>query len=187
MMTSQERIKPELRAELERYARRRAELVRRAGISVSTDYPRELVDDVWADTLTGLGPQDPRRELLEHMKNAIRRRTWLEIRRAYRISLVPLHEAPEAELPEQELISRSMLMASISAAVCRELWPLISRDIDARGIMASWVSGNVEKIEVMQSTGLSESAYGSARRRLRVMLRGLTPELRQAALDLLRT
>ena len=186
-MAGQERITPELRAELERYARRRAELVRRAGVPVPTSYARELVDDVWADTLTELSPWDPRHELLEHMMNLIRRRTWLEIRRARRAPLVPLHETSEVELPAQEPDTRSVILAAVTAAVCRELWPLVSRDIDVRALMASWVNGSVEKTEAMEFTGLSDSAYESARRRLRVMLRGLSPELQQAALDLLRT
>jgi hypothetical protein len=184
---AQERIAPELKAELERYAIRRAAMVRRAGIPVPASYASELIDDVWADTLTGLSPWDPRRELLEHLKNAIRKRTWLEIRRAHRFPLVPLHEPTEAEFPAQEPDSRRVILAAVTAAVCRELWPLVSCDIDARAIMTSWLNGSVEKAEVMQFTRLSNSAYMSARRRLRLMLRGVTPEVRQAALDLLRT
>lgn len=183
----QEQITPELRAELKRYARRRADMVRRAGVPVPASYASELVDDVWADTQTGLLPRDPRRELLEHMRNAIRRRTWLEIRRARQLPFVPLHEMAELELPAQEPDSRRVLLADIAGAVYRELWPLVSCDVDALAIMASWRSESVEKTEVMQYAKLSDSAYGSALRRLRLMLRGVTPELRQAALELLKT
>lgn len=186
-VAGQEQITPELRAELERFARRRADMVRRAGVPVPASYASELVDDAWADTQTGLLSRDPRRELLEHMMNAIRRRTWLEFRRARQLPFVPLHETAEVELPVQEPDSRRVILANIAAAVYRELWPLVSCDIDALAIVASWMSEGVEKTEVMQHAKLSDSAYRSALRRLRLMLRGVTPELRQAALDLLKT
>ena len=180
-------ITPELRVELERYARRRADMVRRAGVAAPASYASELVDDAWADTQTGLLPRDPRRELLEHMRNAIRRRTWLEIRRARQLLFVPLHETAEVELPAQELDSRRVILADIAAALCRELWPLVSYDVDARAVLASWMNESMEKAEIMQFAKLSASAYGSALRRLRLMLRGITPEVRQAALELIRT
>ena len=56
LVASREQITPELRGELERYARHRAESVRRAGIPVPASYASELIDDIWADTLTGLSP-----------------------------------------------------------------------------------------------------------------------------------
>jgi hypothetical protein len=61
---------------------------------VSATSARELVDDVHADTWAGDLPWDPSQcSLLEHFRQAIKQRTWLEIR----ISFVPLPDAANEE------------------------------------------------------------------------------------------
>jgi hypothetical protein len=193
----QEQLTPELLHELRRYAQGRANLVRRAGTPVSAAYARELVDDARADVWIGDLPRAPRCKLLDHLKAAIKKRTWLEIRHARRVSFVSLQEpANDEALPpeiEQALapVPRTdcdpIKLYALAATVCQQLRSLVSRDLDAAAIVKCWADGFVEKDEVMRLTGLAEAAYRSARERLRNACRGLPSELREAAQDLLRS
>lgn len=203
---------PDLKEELQRYAEGRAKLVCRAGKPVPDSYARELVDDVHADFCVGaLPPWDPQCELINHLKAAIRRRTWLEIRHARRIPFVSLPEAAEAaeaanDETEQPELEQSLESAprtgcdpaqlyEITVAVCRQLRTLAldSGDAGAAAIVKCWADGFMAKDEIKRLAGLTEVAYMRARRRLRRAIRNrraiesLTPELRKAAQDLLRS
>jgi hypothetical protein len=192
-----EQMTPELMDELRRYAQGRAALVRRAGRPVSETYARELVDDVHADVLIGDLPWDPQCRLLDHLKAAIKKRTWLEIRHARRVSLVSLQEAAndEATAPEMEQILAPaprtycdpVTLHAMTATVCQQLRSLVRRDVDAAAIVRCWADGFMEKDEVMRLTGLTEAAYECARRRLRNAIRSLTSELREVVHDVLRS
>jgi hypothetical protein len=194
-----EQMTPELMDELRQYAQGRAKLVCRAGRPVSESYARELVDDVHADIWIGDLPWDPRCELLDHLKAAIKKRTWLEIRHARRVSFVSLHEAANDETmpPEMEQTLAfspradcdPITLHAITATVCQHLrsLSLASCDVDAVAIVKCWADGFMERDEVMRLTGLSEAAYRSARRRLRRALSSLTSKLRETARDLLRS
>src|SRR5215510_14197325 len=82
----------ELMTQAQQYAQTRVALVRRAGKAVPKTYARELVNDAHADTWTGDLPWDPSQcSLLVHLCQAIRYRTWAEIRRMRRVPLVSLH------------------------------------------------------------------------------------------------
>jgi len=192
-----DQLTEELFDELRRYAQGRASLVCRAGTPVPEAYARELVDDVHADIRIGALPWNPQCELLDHLKAAIKRRTWLEIRRARRISFVPLQEAAndEARPPEVEQALAPAprtdcypaMLHAMAATVCQQLRPLVSRDDDAAAIVKCWADGVMRKEEVMALTGLTAAAYKSARERLRNMCRSLPAKLRDAARDLLRS
>jgi hypothetical protein len=183
--------------ELLRYAQGRAKLVCRAGRPVPETYARELVDDVHADICVGELSWDPRRRLLDHLKTAIKKRTWLEIRHARRVSFVSLQEAANDETMqpklEQALAPATRTdpsrLCAMSAMVCQQLrsFALATRDVDAAAIVQRWADGFMEKDEVMRRAGLTETAYECARRRLRNAIRSLTSELREAAQDLLRS
>jgi hypothetical protein len=186
---------PELMQQLQRYAQARAKLVRRAGSPVSETYARELVDDVYADTRIGDLPWDPQCGLLDHLRRAIKRRTWLEIRHAHRVSLVSLEAANDETMSPQ--IERALaraprsdcnptLLHAVAAAICQQLRSLVSRDVGAAAIVRCWADGFVEKAEVLELTGLTKAAYNCARERLRNACSVLPSELREAAQDVLR-
>jgi hypothetical protein len=193
--TTTESITPEEQAALRSYAQARAGMVRRAGVSVSQTYAQELVDDVQADTWAGDLPWDPREPLFKHLMNAIKRRTWLEVRRAHLVPFVSLQEAAndEAMAPQVEQAagpaprSRPVLLHAITATVCQELRPLLARDVEAVAVLECWSDGYLEKDEILEIAGLSDVSYLCARKRLRLIAQCLAPELREVACDLLRS
>ena len=168
----------------------------RAGRPVPDTYARELVDDVHADFCVGALPWDPRCALIDHLKAAIKKRTWLEIRQARRFSFVSLHEPandepmpPELEqalAPAPRTNCDPIRLYVMIATICQELRSLVSRDVDAAAIVKCWADGFMEKDEVMRLVGLTKAAYENARKRLRDAIRSLAPELLEAAQDLLR-
>src|SRR5688572_16301635 len=76
-----------------------------------------------------------------HLKAAIKKRTWLEIRRACRVSLVSFEEAANdqtmAPQIERALASaprtgcHPVMLHAMTATVCEQLGPLVSRDVEA--------------------------------------------------------
>jgi hypothetical protein len=194
----EEQTTPELMKRARKYAQTRATLVRRAGRPVSKTYARELVDDAHADTWTGDLPWDPSQcSLLEHLCQAVKHRTWLEIRHVRRAPFVSLH-GPANDGTTAPQIERALaratqgdcspiIMRAISAAVCQELRRLVPNDHEAAGLLQCWEEGLISRDEVLQRTGLSESAYERARKRLLYLSRYLTPTLRESAQDLLRS
>lgn len=191
----QEQMTPNLIDELLRYAQDRAKLVWRAGRPVSETYARELVDDVHADICVGDLPWDPKCKLLDHLKAAIKRRTWLEIRHGRRVSFVSLQEVADDEAMEQAFASTAradcdpIVLSAMSDTVCQQLRSVLASDIDiaAAAIAKCWSDGILEKDEIMRLTGLTGSAYECARRRLRRAIRRLASELRDAAHHLLQS
>ncbi len=195
MQAFEEQATPELMQQLQRYAQARARMVRRAGRPVSETYARELVDDVYADTRIGDLPWDPQCGLLDHLKRGIKKRTWLEIRHARRVSLVSLEAANDETLSPQ--IARALtraprsernptLLHAMAATVCQQLRSLVSRDIGAAAVVRCWADGFLEKDEVIERTGLTDAAYRCARERVRAACRVLPPEMRESAQDVLR-
>jgi hypothetical protein len=191
-----EQMTPELMEQLRRYAQARAQQVRRAGRPVSETYARELVDDAYADTRVGDLPWDPQCELLAHLKAAIKKRTWLEIRHAHRVPLVSLEAANDETMSPhmQRVLARvprndcnPATLYAMATTVCQQLRSLVPRDVEVAAIVRCWADGFLEKDEVTRRTGLTQAAYRCARERLRATCRGLPSELREAAQDLLRS
>lgn len=187
---------PELLRQARQYAQTRAPLVRRAGRPVSKTYACELVDDAHTDTWTGDLPWDPSQcSLLEHLCQAIKRRTWLEIRHGRRVSLVSLHgsatdgtmsrqlEHALAQVTQGE--SRPLALCAISATVCHEMRRLVLNDPEAAALLRCWETGCVAREEALVRSGLSKRAYEGARKRLLYLSRYLTPALRESAQDCL--
>jgi hypothetical protein len=193
-----------VKREVLEYARGRVNLLRRAGRPVSKNYARELVDDAHADTWSGALAWDPsQRPLVHHLRLAIRKRTWLEIRHGRRFSLVPLLEPEndeESASPEQivsEEVEQALAKSSQSkcdptmlhamlAEICRELRLRLAQDDEAAFIVQCWEEGSVERSVVMALTGLTETAYDRTRKRLFYAIRQLSPELCRIAQDVLR-
>jgi hypothetical protein len=180
------------------YAQARATLVRRAGGSVSKTYARDLVDDAHADTWSGDLPWDPSQcSLMEHLCQAIKHRTWLEIRHVRRVPLVSLH-APTNDGTTAQQIERALahaaqgdcspvLLHAVSATVCQELRRLVPEESEAAVLLQCWETGLISRDGVMERTGLTKRAYDRARKRLLYLSRYLTPALHESALDLLRS
>ena len=195
----EEQTTPQMMKRLLQYAQTRAKWVRRAGRPVSTTYARELLDDVRADTMVGDLPWDPSKcNLINHLGQAIRRRTWLEIRNTRQVSLVPLPDAAndEAMPPELEHAFESPPRTACSlaelhmmtATVCQQLRQLLlPHDHAAGAVLKCWEAGVIERDEIMKLTGIDEVAYERARKRLLYTTRNLSSDLRKAAQDLLRS
>ena len=192
---------PELKHAALGYARGRVKLLRWAGRPVSATSARELVDDVYADTWAGDLPWDPSQcSLLEHFRQAIKQRTWLEIRHANRISFVPLPDAANEEAMPDRLVSEEVEQAlavivndrcapsrwlAMLEATCRELRARIDC-AEAAALVQCWADGVTERHAARDITGLTDTAYARARKRLFYAGRNLSAELREFAYDLLR-
>ena len=193
---------PEVKREALEYARGRVKMLRWAGRPVSATSARELVDDVHADTWTGDLPWDPAQySLLEHFRQAIKQRTWLEIRHANRIAFVPLREAANEEVVPDQLVSEeveqtlaaairdrcapSRLLATLDAT-CQELGARVGC-AEAGAVAQCWADGVTERNAVTRRTGLTNAAYERARKRLLYAGRSLSSELCEAVHDLLRS
>ncbi len=188
----------EMWREARRFAEGRVRLVRRAGRPVHKNYARELVDDAHADTWSGDLTWDPSRcSLLAHLRRAIKRRTWREIRHANQVPLVSLHGpsndgsiSPHVEHALAHASSGDcgpIMLCVLADRVCRALRILVPRDRAATAVVLSWEAGFIERDEVIERTHLSEDRYERARRRLLYMSRYLPPELRETAQELLRS
>jgi hypothetical protein len=172
--------------------------VRRAGKAVPKTYARELVNDAHADTWTGDLPWDPSQcSLLVHLCQAIRYRTWAEIRHMRRVPLVSLHGSVNDGTTLRQ-IERALahathsgcspaILHAINAMVCQELRRLVPHDHEASALLQCWEDGFLTRDDVMRHAGLSESAYDRARKRLLYLSRCLTPDLRESVQDLLRS
>lgn len=194
----EEQTTPELMKRARQYAQTRVTLVRRAGIPVSKTYARELVDDAHADTWTGGLPWDPSQcSLLVHLCQAIKYRTWAEIRRMRRAPLVSLHGSAndgttsrqiEHALADATHGGRSpVILDAISATVFQELRRLVPTGHEAAVLLQCWEDGFITRDEAMRRAGLSESAYDRARKRLLYLSRRLPPALRESVQHLLRS
>jgi hypothetical protein len=197
-----EHTTPELQRKAWEYARGRVKLLRWAGRPASKLYARELVDDAHADTWSGALPWDPSQcSLLAHLRHAIKKRTWLEIRHAHRFSFVSLLAPSNDEEASEQIVSEeveaalaeashggcnpSMLHAML-ATICQELRPQVANDDEAATVVQCWAEGSVERDVVMELTGLTAAGYEAARKRLLYTSRQLPCELREVAQDLLR-
>jgi hypothetical protein len=197
-----EQTTPELKRQAREYARGRLKLLRWAGIPASKVYPRELVDDAHADTWSGILPWDPSQcSLLEHLRQAIKRRTWLEIRHGRRVSFVPLYEPANDETISEQIVSEDVervlaeasrgscspiVLHAMLARICQGLRLQVVRDHEATAVVQCWEDGCVDRNDVMALTGLTEAAYECTRKRLLYTSRQLPSELREVAQDLLR-
>ncbi len=187
---------PELIRQARQYAQTRAPLVRRAGRPVSKTYACELVDDAHTDTWTGDLPWDPSQcSLLEHLCQAIKRRTWLEIRHGRRVSLVSLHgSATDGTMSRQlEHALAQVTQGRAGRSPCARLAPRSATKCGAwfstiprpPPLLRCWETGCVAREEALERSGLSKRAYEGARKRLLYLSRYLTPALRESAQDCL--
>jgi hypothetical protein len=185
---------PLVRAAL-RYACQRAALVQRVGGRVDGLYARELVQDALTDTWMGALRWDPERcSLLDHLRGAIRSRTWKQVVGTARAPHLSLdhggREAADAEIARRHATTGNLspiLLASLARRVVTELGRLAEGDPPARLILDAWAEGLVDRDEVLAQTKLSVREYRAARARLAYAVQSLPRSVRDAAMSVLRS
>lgn len=186
---------PEVITKARQYARARVRVLRLAGRPVSRTTARELVNDAYADTWIGIARWNPAQcPLLGHLRRRILQQTWVQARRARKISFVPMHYPANDNVSPK--VERALAAAawyemepgalySLVTSVCEHLRPLVTDDDEAE-IVACWTAGLVERDEIVTATGLDQAAYDRARKRLMYRTRNLSPDLRALARKLFR-
>lgn len=186
---------PDVKKEARRYAEQRIPLLRAAFVPVSRRTPAELVDDAITDTWLGEGDLwDPAEcDLLTHLRGAIRKRTWQEIRHRMRVRSQPFDLADgsveDVLARERPHASRGdispIMFASVIATVAIELRKIDPADHAATEITTCWELGYFERRQVMVLTGMDTSTYNLARDRLLSRRKYLPPKLIAIVEDLL--
>ena len=199
----------ELRNAAYRFAKSRVRYIRNAGQPIPKNYAAELVDEALIDTRLGIVRWDPARcELRAHIHGVIRARTAKEARRARRLVRIPICSSADdfsADCPDcpgsfsgsfsgflrvedlPERVSSSGAVVGLVLRVAVELKLIAHGDANAQVVLDCWQAGIVEPDAVMAHTGLTVVAYKAARRRLLSLSKRLTPELTEAAREVLRS
>lgn len=204
----------DVKREAERYAKDRALRMRRAGIPIPAaldDYAKELVHDAMVSIWIGARAWNPSIPLLPHLCLLVKDRTWREIQRAERHRRISFDlaandrddardddehaiQAPpgvgddvEAALVASRGDITTIRFARIAREVVDALRQLSTEDDTVRRVLAAWELGFFERDAVLAITKLDEDAYDAARKRIRRLAQRLPPDLREAALDLLRS
>ncbi|KAB2899468.1 MAG: hypothetical protein F9K40_10250 [Kofleriaceae bacterium] len=181
-----------------------------------TAYAKELVHDAMSSIWMGARSWDPRTPLLARLCFIVQDRTWHEVKHAQRHQRLSFDVAAndsgfdDNDLGAEErafLSARDrgvvdldralaagsridyspLQVATLARQVIDALAPLGRDDRAVRAIVSAWEHGFVDCDDVLAFTGLSESAYRAALKRIRRLARRLPPDLREAALDLLRS
>jgi hypothetical protein len=79
------------------------------------------------------------------------------------------------------------MMVSLVRRIVEALHQLARDDDEVRAILGCWDHGFTESEDVITLTGLAEPAFRAARQRILRLEKRLPPDLREAALDLLRS
>ena len=192
----EEQYTDEVRDHAHRYAEQRARRVRKAGRPIPKNYADELLQDALTSVWLGTRRWDPlRTPLLYRLITIIKDRTWREIRRAQTYQHLSFDAAANDSSIDMEAAMRvraeasvgDLRLATFTAHVVEELRALARNDEQACRILACWAQGLVEPDEIMAQTGLTRPAFEAARLRILRLSKRLPPELREAALDLLRS
>lgn len=184
----------DLRRDIQRYARQRAALVRRAGRRIDDLYARELVQDALADTWVGTETWNPDTcSLQKHLRRLIRRRSWKDAIGARQRPHLSIDRDPDliTEIDEahrhgtQGTVS-PLVVARLTATLVREMRSLADGDPRVTAILVSWEDGLIDRDDVMSRTGLSSKDYKAARDRLMYLVPSLPQWLRETGRTLLR-
>ena len=160
-----------------RFAAWRAGPVRRAGGLADTYYVRELVQNVLADTATGVLRWEPSAQTLrEHVWDAIRSRTYHDRVRAerYRHHSIDMLDpgAPTKLLAEVERVLATLAPTATPAvgALAVEWMTALRANLDPSSLLGrlldAFEAGGFTKADVMFLTGMSNRDYQTARRQL---------------------
>jgi hypothetical protein len=149
-------------------------------------YPQELVANALADTLLGRVRWNPNtKELDEHIRDVIKRRTSIDWERAKKYP----HDSIDAttrdgQTPTLDEVDRMLLdrepdprAAENAREAVDELRQLADADPDVRAYIEARASG-ASRAELMRVTGLSSTRYRRVRRQLDPLLRQLSMQAR---------
>jgi len=187
-----------VRETVHRFAEWRAALVRMAGRPVPKDYAKELAHDAYTSIWLGLRGWDPERIPLDaRLCWIIKDRSWWEIRQAKKRRHVSfdlaIHDPAldvEAAIAIDVAASATdhtrFEIAGLYRQVIASLHELARDDENARAILRCWAQGFVEHDDIRALTGLTKPAFRAAYDRILRLAKRLPPELREAALELLR-
>jgi hypothetical protein len=127
----------------------------------------------------------------------IKDRTWWEIRQTQKRQHVSFDLAVHDPALDVEFAMSIDVAASaadptrfeivgLTRQVITSLHELARDDDDARAILRCWAQGFVEHDDIRALTGLTKLAFRAAHERILRLAKRLPPELREAALELLR-
>lgn len=193
----EEQTTAELWQQLRRHAKRRVQRLRAVGIPVSSRSSADLVADAYADTWTGKLDWNPATcSLLTHLRSAIKKTVYRQIRRATKVSIISLSRtaANDEALSDIERALRDTPRAccptklyEMSTAIYQDLFRALAHDDDAIAVLRCWEEGIIDRAAIVERAKLADDeAYYLARRRLIRAGRALPSELREATQDLLR-
>ena len=176
-------VTPAVLLYVRRYATWRAHSVARAGGLGDSFYADELVQNALGDILAGVVHWDPAREpLAERMRDTVRNRSRHDRARATRFRHEMWTENLIASMSEDSISDRDHDRAAIGQQALQALRDASQGDREVLKILDAYAAGVVEKVDVLQASGLKPASYTRARKRLRRKTLQLAPELRAAAL-----
>ena len=168
--------------QVRRFALRRGLGVARAGGRSDATYADELVQDALSDTIAGVVRWDPSRyRLAAHLIGVIRSRSRHERARSIRFRHETMSEH-EIVFEGEVASERDHDCAAVAQQALQALRDASQGDREVLKILDAYATGAVEKIDVLQASGLKPASYTRARKRLRRKTLQLAPELRAAAL-----
>ncbi len=190
-------LTPAVIEQTRRSARKRVQLLRRAGHLVDSQYHHDVVQDAIEGTLRGALRWVPEEEsLLDHLRDAVWQRVSNEMRKGPdgHVSLQAASDERrprvEAEITAAQASRRGpdpVRLESLTEEVVTALRPLVGHAPDADEVLKCWEAGVTDRTEAMARTGFSAARYHAARKRLLYIAKGLPSRLRQAVQELLRS
>ncbi len=180
----------DLTDEILAYAARRARWIERQTGRYDPGLPRELLDDAIGDTLMSTVTWNPTTSpLAMHLKSVIRSRISTELTRLKRfphVSLDGASEALEREVSEAMETERRGISPA-ETQTCADLVVAALRELAGDNGALEWLidayaDGATERRDVMRVTGMTESEYHNAYRRMLRLVERLSTHLRQAAI-----
>ena len=192
-----EQLSAKARRRVTAFARRRTQMIARAGEPVASDEPSILVQDAITDTWIGVAPvsweleADPEHKVEGHLRQLIGSRTWSRLARARKRIRVPIEAIANGSVDGDGDLDRLRADASLGRArVTRrlggELRDRASGDPQLLTLLDAYHAGADTPREVMELNGWSRQDFLNVRRRLDRTLAAVPEELRSAALETMR-
>lgn len=171
----------ELQLHAQRYAKRRAQHIARAGGHPESDYAHVLVQDVITDTLIGDLKWDHEKPLIQHVLDSIRYRTRHDRKRAqryrhYRIDAFGTEREPASAPSEYEAslaVDRCDDSPETTRGSSEMLSVLRNEAVGDKHLLAfidAVIDGARTRAEIMESSKLELKQYRTARERLQRLM-----------------
>lgn len=196
-----EQLSAKARRRVTAFARRRTQMIARAGEPVANDEPSILVQDAITDTWIGVvpvswgieanpeQPEQPEQKIEIHLRKLIGRRTWSRLARARKRIRVALEVFADGAVdggPVRLRADASLGRARLVRRLGGELRERAIGDPQMLTLLDAYQAGADTPREVMKLTGWSRQDFLNVRRRLDRMLATVPDELRTAALETMR-